>query len=41
MTMVSEEIATRKGGVGSEPKQDAGQRYGMDTGKSSMAAVVV
>jgi len=39
--MVSEEIASRIDGVGSEPKQDAGQRYGMDTGKSTMADVVV
>ena len=39
-TMVSKEIATRIDGVGSEPKQDAGQRYGMDASKSTMAAVV-
>jgi hypothetical protein len=39
--MVSEEIATRIDGVGSEPKQNAGQRYGMDASKSTHADVVV
>jgi hypothetical protein len=39
--MASEEIATRIDGVGSEPKRDAGQRYGVDASKSTMANVVV
>jgi hypothetical protein len=39
--MVSEVIAFIIGSVTSEPKHNAGQRHGMDAGKTTMAYRVV